>query len=162
MKRAELAEVLGALTLGQGREFDKEDADFWLEMLKDLDGPAARQATLALLRETSAFITPAMIRDRVAQESLSRLRAVGDDHAVPAGLNQQEYVTFLKEWRRQIINGASVDEAERAAFSVVGRAEEQALPRGVAVTLPEVRKVAAEIETAKTRSDEVDSETAVE
>lgn len=145
MRRSELAEVLGALTLGQGREFSQEDAAFWFEMLGDVDGPTAQRAVVSLLKETSAFIAPAMIRDRVAEEALKRLKAVGDDHAVPAGLSQQEYILFLKEWRRQIINGGTVDEAERAAFAAVGKGDEHRLTRGRQAVLPAVKGVAADI-----------------
>lgn len=152
MKRSELAEVVGALTLGQGREFDQEESTFWLEMLRDLDGPAAKRAVMSLLKETSAFITPAMIRDRVAGEALQRLRAVGDDHAVPAGMSQREYIIFLKEWRHRIISGFTVEEAEQAAFAAVGKAEERRMSRGLTVTLPNAKRATVEIEAAEQKS----------
>lgn len=112
--------ILSLLAKGQGRTFDAGDAELWLTLLEDLHPQTAKESVLLLLRETSDFITPAMIRQRTAAVAKSRVKAVPEPKA-PAGLSTSAYIAWRTAWVHTISTGGTPDAAARAALTAVDR-----------------------------------------
>lgn len=133
MIKNEISRLMGLLAVAQGQEPEREDFEFWLDALQDLDGDLAFDALRRIARENvDKFITPAMVRRMCQQIASERLAAatkapLKKDEKVsidpPAGLSDAEYLQWLRTWREAISTGRSPQEAEVAALSAVGRGE---------------------------------------
>lgn len=129
MTPEELIKITRILTKMQGREFDDEDKDLWFDLLSDLHGPVAIDATKRLLRDNGRFITPAMIREQVTALSAERLRAAEGKIEPPSGLTSEEYRTWLRTHRMAVVRGESLENAAALAASAIGR-EARMIPAG--------------------------------
>lgn len=128
MNRNELGRVCKLITTAQGRTFAVEDLDLWNDAIGDLNGDLAYDAVRALIRETSDFITPAHVRKRYGQLASARIEQAGHPVA-PAGLEPDEFMTWLRSYRAALIGGATADQASAQALAAVGRpADETSQP----------------------------------
>lgn len=112
--------ITGMLTKAQGRRFDDDDMMLWEDLLEGLDPSLAEAATMDLLRTSTEFITPALIRQHTHRLGKARLEAAGAPPTPPSGLSAEQYIAWLKGWRRSITHGGSRDAAAAAALDSTG------------------------------------------
>lgn len=112
--------ITALLTKGQGRRFDEEDIHLWANLLEGVDADLAREATVELLKNSTDFISAALIRQEAQKIGQARLRAVGHPPEPPSRLSSEEYTEWLRSWRKAVMKGATEPEAERAALTAIG------------------------------------------
>lgn len=130
MQRVEMAKVAALVSVGQSREFTDVDMDVWFDLLGDLDGALAYDATRDLLRNTDKFITPSDIRGRCNSLAKERLARVGVPTA-PPGLSVPEYREWMRTYRAAAVSGCEAAGAVADANRQIGRAgdDETVAPR---------------------------------
>ena len=136
MTENELDRLALLLAEAQGRTLDVATMRIWWDALHDLDGDLAYDALRRLIRETSDYITPAMLRRTAAQIASERLDAAIIP-SPPSDLSAIQYLRWLRAWRASITAGRASQFAEQEALDAVGMSTTTVRDRPVpAVALP--------------------------
>lgn len=111
-----------------GRQFNDRQTDIWFEALKSYTLADCQRALYDHLAESSGFLTPADVAQRVKQMRTDRVIAAGTPPNPPEyieGSDWAEYqATYLKwqtAWTEAVANGVEPATANQRALSVVGR-----------------------------------------
>lgn len=78
MTRDQVIDLLTVIAVGDRRTVGEADVILWGECVGDLEFGDARDAVVAHFRESTAWLTPAHVRARVAEVRRLRLAAVPD------------------------------------------------------------------------------------
>lgn len=102
----ETAAILALVAKGDNRKVDRETIVFWHDLIGDLDFGEAQQAVRAFRRESTDYLMPAHVRQRVAAVRRERLSRAG--HLVPGGdPDDPGWFLRLRELRRQVAGGST-------------------------------------------------------
>lgn len=126
MDRQGVAAITRYISVCQGREFSHDDLTVWFDALQDLDAGIALDACKLLARETSAFITPALVRQRYGSLAQTRIAEAGRPD-LPAGLSNAEYQTWLRNYRLHVARGETSVHANHLALEAAGVSEGRVL-----------------------------------
>ena len=94
---------------------DADARGHWWDAFQKVETPVFREAVRRMIEDDDHYPSPAYLRGvckTVMNERLSR--AV--QPPPPSGLSPEEYSRWEKEWRRQIVRGASPESAQAAAL----------------------------------------------
>src|SRR5699024_10100118 len=119
MQHDELRAITLYVAASQNRQFINADMEVWWDALRDLDGPLGLEAAKALVRDTSASITPSDVRQRASQIAGARLERVTQPPP-PSGLDCASYLRWHRTWRDEITRGSTPEQAEERACESAG------------------------------------------
>lgn len=122
MTPEELAQVLAFIVKATGRSVDDaDDAEVWHRALRGLTYSDVTQAVEDHVAESTEYLTPARIRQRVRAIRQRRLQAAGAaplPNADPA--NVAQYQAWLSAWRDAVASGTPPCEAVERADTATG------------------------------------------
>lgn len=150
MDKSQVAQVVAYVMEGQGRQVSGTDLDIWREVIGDLPFSLARDAAVALLRDTDRFIAPATVRQRALDLARERIRAVENPPQPPSGLSPKAYEQWLAGWRNAAMVGAAPDEIAQAGLSAIGMGVED-MP-ALTNSVPELRLSSALVDEGEVLS----------
>lgn len=97
-----------------------DERGHWWETLSGVEAPVFREAVRRMISEDEAYPSPAHVRQVCATIMRERLsREV--QPPPPSGLSQEEYSAWNREWRKQVVCGATAAEANRHALVAQSR-----------------------------------------
>jgi len=107
--------ILDQLISMRGLTVDGDARGHWWDAFKHIEAPVFHEAVRRMIEDDDSYPSPARVRRMCAAVMDERLsRAV--QPVPPSGLSQEEYSRWEKEWRRQIVRGATPEEAQVAAL----------------------------------------------
>lgn len=107
--------ILDQLITMRGLTINDEARGHWWDAFRSVEAPVFREAVRRMIEDDDSYPSPARVRKMCAAVVNERLSRVVQP-TPPAGLSQEEYSRWEQEWRRQIVRGASADQAQHAAL----------------------------------------------
>lgn len=108
---------------------DADARGHWWDAFKNMEAPVFREAIRRMIEEDDHYPSPAYVRS-VCQAIMNERLSRALQPSPPSGLSQEEYSRWEKEWRRQIVRGASPEEAQQVALDARSEPPRINVPRG--------------------------------
>lgn len=118
--------LLDQLIVMRNLSVDGEARGHWWDTFGNVESPVFKEAVRRMIAEDDRYPSPAHVRE-ICREIMNERLSRALQPTPPSGLTQDEYARWDREWRRQVVRGATSDEAE--ALALEARRE---IPKGEA------------------------------
>lgn len=121
--------LLDKLVKMRGLTVDAATRGQWWETLQDMEPQVFAEAVRRVIQEDEAYPSPAHVRRICGDVMRERLDRAAQP-VPPSGLSAQEYLSWNKEWRRQIVRGAVPEDAAVQAVEATKKPAVNAVEAG--------------------------------